>query len=91
MSISARKVMEIRTSGESFNLSHDKDLIQFLEKHDCLSGLNMDGCGLIDIPVEIMKKAMDEVKIVESVRSALRKDIKDAENNGDDYIQYYFY
>ena len=62
MSIRAHRVIKIQTDGESFNITHDKKLIDFLDSHsDITSKLDSDGCGIFDVPVVVLQQAIGEI------------------------------
>ena len=97
MSIRAYRVNKIDTEeSDSFNLWHNEDrkLRDFLFEESHWEALNDDGCGLIEVEVEQIKKAIKkhkELEIEDYTLENLKKDVKWAEKNGDDYIQYYCY
>lgn len=90
MSVRAYRVNKIDHEGrESFNLWHDKELMDFLDKEDIYTTLTADGTGLTELSVEALERAIKELDLVEDVKAALQKDIAVAKKNNDDYIQYY--
>jgi len=94
MSIRAHRVTEIKTSGESFNLYHDEDVINWLEEHTSFfCFLNDDSCGLTDVSVKDLKTMLSEIGggLDEDARKSIEKDIEFAESQGDSYVQYYCY
>lgn len=93
MSVRAYRVNEIKHEpNNAFNLWHDKDFVQFLEREcDFWERLNGDGCGLSEIPVAILQDAIKELSLDPELVQALEEDIRWAEINKEDYIQYYCY
>ncbi|MHB1696515.1 MAG: hypothetical protein ACYCSQ_00185 [bacterium] len=68
MSVRAHRIIEIKDAGESFNITHDRKLIDFLEGIcDIGHNLNEDGCGIFDIPVTVLKQAINEVPLIADV------------------------
>jgi hypothetical protein len=87
MSVRAYKVIEIKhEEGESFNLWHDTDVMDFLENEGCLSTLNSDGCGFIAIDIEMMKRMLDTLN--PELTQQFRKDYDAAVASGEDSIDY---
>jgi hypothetical protein len=94
MSIRAHRVIEIKTSGSSFNLYHDEDVTDWLGEHTSFNGtLNCDCCGLTEVSVEGLKDMLSEIgeKLDEDVKKSIKEDIEFAESQGDEYVQYYCY
>ncbi len=89
MSIRAHRVNEIVHEGETFNLSHDEELMKFLDEKDVLNELNADACGLIDVSVGLLKEAIEKVEMAVETKQAIALDIVWAEKNKMDYVQYY--
>jgi hypothetical protein len=94
MSIRAHRVIEIKTSGSSFNLYHDEDVTDWLEMHTYFfHSLNEDSCGLTGVSVEELKDMLSEIgeKLHEDVKKSIKEDIEFAESQGNGYVQYYCY
>lgn len=91
MSIRARRIKVIEyEEGESFNLWHDTKLMEFLEGNsDFYNSLNQDGCGVGEVSVEVLEKAIKEVELEEDLKASLQVDIDYAKKNELEYIQYY--
>lgn len=51
----------------------------------------VDGTGVTEVPVEGLEEALAKLKLDETMREALQKDIDSAYEEGDDYVQYYCY
>lgn len=92
MSVRAHRVKKMELNGVSFNLNLDEDLVNFLDQEDRLfDQLWEDGCGLAEISVETLKKALTEVKLDPETRRAIERDINWAEKNDQDWLQYYLF
>ncbi len=91
MSIRARRIIETKTNGPSFNLWGDEALVDWLRRETSFfSSLNPDGIGLTDVDVEDLKRALVEIgPLEEETRKAIEEDIKSAEETDRDYVQYY--
>jgi len=76
---------------EVFNLWHDEKLIEYLSSGGYLETLNIDGCGIIEIPVcelnEIIKNAK-KLKLSKERIDVIKDDIKWAKKNKKEYIMY---
>ena len=108
MSVRAHRVIKIETAGESFNMSHETKLVDFLisnSHNDIESKLDESGCGLFDVPVIVLKQAINEKPLMSDDNAVeyanlnlddyVIKDLKDdivfAEKNNNDYVTYYSY
>ena len=90
MSVRAHRVNEIvHEQAETFNLWHDKKLIEFFEGKGILTELNADACGLIDISVELLKETIEKVEMDDDTKQASALDIVWAEKEKMDFVQYY--
>ncbi len=74
---------------ESFNLSHDEELKNYLDERSLLENLNSDNSGIIDVSIMVLKDAIKDVKLENSTKKALREDIKWAKDNDEEFVQYY--
>jgi len=94
MSVRAYRVIKIECAQpNSFNLWHDDKLVDFLDReYGFFEGMN-EGGGLTGVPVEGLKEALakPELELGEDVIEALKRDIEAADQEGDEYIQYYCY
>jgi hypothetical protein len=90
MSVRAYRVIKVEHASEdSFNLWHDEKLRDFLNtNYDFSAPLNDDGCGMSELPIEALEKALKEVELSEDVREALQNDIEVARKAGDEYLTY---
>jgi hypothetical protein len=96
MSVKANRVIEIKIEEEyaSFNLWHDRKLIDFLESEDFCRGLTDDGTGLAEASVEVLENAVAkavELELDEDTVANLKKDIAWAKENNEEFVQYYCY
>ena len=93
MSIRAHRVIEVKTSVVSFNL-YDDNVADWLDKHTSFfNRLNCDSCGLTELSVEELKTMLSEIGGIldEDVKESVKDDIKFAESQGNEYVQYYCY
>ena len=87
MSIRAYRVIEIkRSEAESFNLWHDEKFIDYLRTHEAMDSLNMDGVGMIDIPIKVLKGGLHLLE--GDCRRQVEVDIAWAEKEGNEWILY---
>ncbi len=96
MSIRAYRVIEIKTEvKDSFNLWHDKKLMDFLNQEgDFFGPLSSDATGLTSISIEVLQGAIDnaiDLELDENIIKALKADIEFAKSRGDDWVEYYCY
>lgn len=58
MSIRAYRINKIDfQKSETFNLWHDKALVEFLNSRiNLYASLDENGCGIVEIPIEILEK-----------------------------------
>jgi len=94
MSVRAYRVIKIEyAQPNSFNLWHDDKLVDFLDReYGFFEGVN-EGGGLTEVPVEGLKEALakPEFELDEYIVEALKRDIEAAEQEGEQYVQYYCY
>jgi hypothetical protein len=94
MSVRAYHVIEIKTDRDSFNLWNDKKVVDWLLRETSFfQSLNEEWHGLTDVSIEDLERMLSEIgkEIDGDVREAIKKDIKFAEEQGDEYVQYYCY
>ncbi len=97
MSIQARRIIEIKTEDSyiSFNLWHDKRLMEFLDvESDFYSQLTGNGAGVSEISVEVLEKAISqagELDLDADKVANLKKDIAWAKSHNEEFVQYYCY
>ena len=91
MSVRAYRVKKIEhEESDSFNLWHDDKLVDFLDSEcNFFAGLTNEGTGLVEVPVEALRKAVEEVAIDEELKEAIQRDIEACRDDG--YVTYYCY
>ena len=91
MSVRAYRINKIDTKeNNTFNLWHDNKLKDFFDTEYGLFESMTEGCGITELPVKALKRALKEVKGLEKyIKEEIEDDIKWAEKKGEDYIQYY--
>jgi len=88
MSVRAHRVEEIKFGGESFNLWHDQDIVDYLDDKGLLEQLNMDMGGFIEVSIRDLRNML-AVASDEDTRKALIADMEWAEENECDTVMYY--
>jgi len=94
MSVSANRIIEIKVeeSYNSFNLWHDRKLMDFLDTEaDFFSRLSDDGAGISEVSVEVLEKAVSmaiELELDDDTVTNLKKDIAWAKANDQEFVQY---
>jgi uncharacterized membrane protein len=77
----------------SFDVWHDKKLMEFLnEEIQFYMSLNSYGTGIVDVPVELLEKAIGsatEFNLDEDTVSQIKLDIARAKSNKDEVVTYY--
>ena len=97
MSVSANRIIEIKIEEtyNSFNLWHDRKLMDFLDTEaDFFSQLTFDGTGVSEASVEVLEKAVSkavELELDEDTVANLKKDIAWAKEHDEEFVQYYCY
>lgn len=91
MSVRAHELIEIKTGPEVFNLWHDDALRDYLEAGGFLDTLDMDGSGIISVPLEQFIEFLNRYKGEEDY-SHLRAWIQKQQQAGkteQDWIDFY--
>ena len=94
MSVSANRIIEIKVeeSYNSFNLWHDRKLMDFLDTEaDFFSRLSDDGAGISEVSVEVLEKAVSmaiELELDDDTVTNLKKDIAWAKEHDEEFVQY---
>ena len=94
MSVKANRVIEIKIETEysSFNLWHDRKLMDFLDNEvDFFRGLTSDGTGLAEVSVEVLEDAVSkavELELDEDTIANLKKDVVWANEHNEVSVQY---
>ena len=92
MSVRAYRIIEITSEEASFNLWHDRKLMDFLDGEAQFSSYLSDGVGLADVPVSILKRAVRmAAKLDLSIETLkrLKQDIESVKSSGDETVTYY--
>ena len=67
MSVRAHRVIKIETAGESFNISQNQQLMDFIISNsyddDISSKLDESQCGIFEVPVTVLKQAIGEIPL----------------------------
>ena len=94
MSVSANRIIEIKVeeSYNTFNLWHDRKLMDFLDTEaDFFSRLSDDGTGISEVSVEVLEKAVSmsvELELDDDTVTNLKKDIAWAKEHDEEFVQY---
>jgi hypothetical protein len=90
MSVNAYRVNKVqRAKSPTFNLWHDKALMEFIDSNsDFMSGLNNDGNGMSDVPVEVLEKIVAKLNLDADIVKALKRDIAWAKRHGEQNVTY---
>ena len=94
MSVKANRIIEIKIETEyaSFNLWHDRKLMDFLDTEaDFFSQLTTDGTGISEVSIEVLEKAVSkavELELDEDTVANLKKDIAWANEHDETSIRY---
>lgn len=92
MSINAYRMIEGKMGNVSFNLYHDSSLVDFLDIETQIYAGIHDGTGLIDVPIEILEKAVrqsEKLNIDKKTLRCLKQDIQYARSNKEEVVTYY--
>jgi hypothetical protein len=97
MSVSANRIIEIKIeqSYNSFNLWHDRKLMDFLDTEaDFFSQLTADGTGISEVSVEVLENAISkavELELDADTVANIKKDIAWAKEHKEEFVEYYCY
>jgi hypothetical protein len=95
MSLNAYRIKSdnLYKEGVSFDLWHNKKLMKLLDQEiQFYMSLNSYGTGIVDVPVELLEKAVDAPKkydLDEDTVSQIKSDIAHAKSNKDEVVTYY--
>lgn len=90
MSVRAYRVNKIDYEEyNSFNLWHDNELVDFLDREYGLYEGMSDGTGLVELPVEALEEAIKKLTLDDELVKALKRDIETCRESG--YVTYYCY
>jgi hypothetical protein len=91
MSIRAYRVIKKELADSSFNLWHDTDIVDFLEKDDSImDGRTPLGIGLMDVPVVRLKELLSTYRweAPDPRKDAIMADVAWADTNKKEYVEY---
>ena len=97
MSVSAKRIIkiEIEENYSTFNLWHDRKLMDFLDSEaDFFSRLSDDGNGISEVSVEVLEDAVSkasELELDDDTVAHLKLDIAWAKEHNETNVQYYCY
>jgi hypothetical protein len=95
MSVNAYRIKNNNLNVEtaSFNVWHDEKLIDLLNKEmQFYMSLNSYGTGIVDVPVELLERAINSPKkfnLDEDTVSQIKIDIASAKSSKDEVVTYY--
>jgi hypothetical protein len=95
MSVNAYRMKRNSSEYESpsFNVWHDEKLIDLLNEEILFyMCLNSFGTGVVDVPVELLEKAIGSAKkleLADDTVNSLESDIAFAKSNRDEIVTYY--
>ena len=95
MSVNAYRITNNNLNVEtaSFNVWHDEKLIDLLnEEMQFYMSLNSYGTGIVDVPVELLEKAVNSPKkfdLDEDTVSQIKLDIESAKSSKEEVVTYY--
>ena len=95
MSVNAYRMINncLDSKVASFDIGLDEKLIDFLnEEIQFYMSLNSYGTGIVDVPVELLEKAVDAPKkydLDEDTISQIKSDIESAKSSKDQVVTYY--
>lgn len=95
MSVNAYRMINncLDSKVASFDIGHDEKFIDLLnEEIQFYMSLNSYGTGIVDVPVELLEKAIGsatEFNLDEDTVSQIKLDIARAKSNKDEVVTYY--
>ena len=88
MSVRAYRVNKIEhEESDTFNLWHDDKLVDFLDREYGFFERLSDGTGLVEVPIEALKEALEKVEMDDELKEAIKQDIEARRDDG--YVTYY--
>ena len=88
MSVRAYRVNKIEhEESDTFNLWHDDKLVDFLDREYGFFERLSDGTGLVEVPIEALKEALEKVEMDDELKEAIKRDIEARRDDG--YVTYY--
>lgn len=94
MSVRAYRVNKLEWENRAtFNLWHDKEIIEWLENNTSFyDGLNSDcSSGITELSISDIERMIKDLNLDEDQIELLKKDIEFAKKNGYTYVQYYIF
>ena len=92
MSVRAHRVKKIEYAGESFNLWHDKKLIDFFDRYYGFFETLVEGIGITELSTEALKIAIKKAKqlgLKKQQVEQLKKDAKWGDKYNCGWVSYY--
>ena len=95
MSVNAHRIKNNNLDIEraSFDIGHDEKLMEFLDQEiQFYMSLNSYGTGIVDVPLELLEKAVDAPKkydLDEDTVSQIKSDIESAKSTKNEVVTYY--
>ena len=81
MGVGAHRIIKLEYE-YSFSIG---ELLRYID----IDMLNSNAAGIIEIPLEKLKKALKDEDISEETKKVIKEDMEIAKKQGDDYISYY--
>ncbi|HPY88424.1 MAG TPA: hypothetical protein PLG34_10640 [Spirochaetota bacterium] len=91
MSIRAHRVNKMVIGKESFNLSFDEGISDYLEKCGYTTSLDFDSTGMIELSIEALEEITQLPNIDQNTREDIKNDVSWAKSKNKNYIFYYCY
>jgi len=91
MSIRAHRIDKIKIGKESFNLSFDESINDYLEKCGYTTSLDFDSTGMIELSIEALEEITKLPNIDKDTKEKIKTDISWAKSKSKNYIFYYCY
>ena len=88
MSITAYRVNKIEYGNNTFNLSHDPGITEWLADNDRLGELNTDGAGMLELTINDIENILMEAEIRKETKEKLLEDMEFATQNNQESIRY---
>jgi hypothetical protein len=95
MSVNAYRIKSdnLYKEGVSFDLWHNKKLMKLLDEEiQFYMSLNSYGTGIVDVPIELLEKALSSPRkfdLDEHTISQIKLDIESAKSSRDEVVTYY--
>ena len=95
MSINAYRMRQniLESESATFDVGHDRKFVEFLNQEiQFYMSLNSYGTGIVDVPVELLEKAVgsaEEFALDEDTIEQIKIDITVAKSHKDEVVTYY--